>query len=135
MQQIFQIFAAVNPVHRIIGFCLLAAFIFQVSGKVIILADYCINKDFIADVLCVNKDKPKLHCEGKCHLTKQLEKEEKNQKVPFGSKEDKHEVQLFAEKKNVFNFFSASLSGQNVLPYEAPVSGRHLHSVFHPPKV
>lgn len=135
MLEMLRTFAAVNPVHRITGFCLLAVFVFQMSGKVIVLADYYINKDFIANVLCVNKDKPKLHCEGKCHLTKQLEKEEKNGKAPFGSKEDKHEIQLFAEKKTVFHFFSASISGQEILPYEVPVSGRHLHSVFHPPKV
>ncbi len=128
-------FAAVNPVHRITGFCLLAAFIFQMSGKVIVLADYCINKDFIANVLCINKDKPSLHCEGKCHLKKQLEEEEKKEQAPFSSKEDKHEIQLFAEKKDILYFFPASVAGQEISPYEAPVSGRHLHSVFHPPKV
>lgn len=36
--------------------------------------EYAINKDFIATVLCINKDKPELKCNGKCHLTKQLKK-------------------------------------------------------------
>jgi hypothetical protein len=36
--------------------------------------EYTINKDFIAKVLCINKDKPELKCNGKCHLTKQLKK-------------------------------------------------------------
>ena len=36
--------------------------------------EYAINKDFIANVLCINKDKPALKCNGKCHLKKELKK-------------------------------------------------------------
>ncbi len=35
---------------------------------------YQINKAYIARVLCVNRDKPQLHCDGKCYLDKQLKK-------------------------------------------------------------
>lgn len=35
---------------------------------------YLINKDYVARELCINKAKPKLHCNGKCHLAKQLKK-------------------------------------------------------------
>ncbi len=34
--------------------------------------DYAINYDYIANVLCINKDKPALKCNGKCHLKKEL---------------------------------------------------------------
>ena len=34
--------------------------------------DYAINKEFIAKVLCDNIEKPKLKCNGKCHLKTQL---------------------------------------------------------------
>lgn len=30
--------------------------------------EYAINKDFITENLCVNKEKPSLNCEGKCYL-------------------------------------------------------------------
>ncbi|MFH1319424.1 MAG: hypothetical protein ABII90_02065 [Bacteroidota bacterium] len=36
--------------------------------------EYAVNKDYIAKVLCINKDKPQMSCEGKCHLQKQLKK-------------------------------------------------------------
>ena len=39
--------------------------------------EYLVNKDYIAQFLCVNKDKPEMACGGKCHLMKELEKEEK----------------------------------------------------------
>ncbi|MCG8232957.1 hypothetical protein [Tenacibaculum finnmarkense] len=30
--------------------------------------EYAINYDYISKVLCINKDKPELHCNGKCQL-------------------------------------------------------------------
>ena len=38
------------------------------------LVEYAVNYDHIAKVLCVNKAKPKLKCNGKCHLMKELAK-------------------------------------------------------------
>lgn len=40
--------------------------------------DYLLNKDYIAKNLCVNKDKPKSCCKGKCHMVKQLQKANPN---------------------------------------------------------
>lgn len=36
--------------------------------------NYSLNKDFIVEFFCVNKDKPQLQCNGKCHLAEQLKK-------------------------------------------------------------
>ncbi len=33
---------------------------------------YELNIDYIIETYCVNKEKPKLECNGKCHLMKQL---------------------------------------------------------------
>ncbi|WP_369049265.1 hypothetical protein [Tenacibaculum sp. UWU-22] len=48
--------------------------------------DYCLNYQYISQVLCVNKDKPELHCNGKCYLNKELKKvqetEKNNKKIP-----------------------------------------------------
>ena len=61
---------------------LLAASIFilviciQSFASWIIIAEYAINKDYITRNLCVNKERPKLHCNGKCQLAKKLASEE-----------------------------------------------------------
>jgi len=34
---------------------------------------YELNIDYIIETYCINKDKPTLQCNGKCHLAKQLE--------------------------------------------------------------
>ncbi len=41
--------------------------------------EYVLNQDYIAEFLCINKDKPELQCNGKCHLVKEIEKQ-KDQK-------------------------------------------------------
>jgi len=48
--------------------------------------NYAINKDYISEYLCINKDQPELQCDGKCYLSQQLkilqEKEQSDTKVP-----------------------------------------------------
>lgn len=36
--------------------------------------EYVINYEYIAKVLCINKDKPEMQSNGKCHLMKELAK-------------------------------------------------------------
>lgn len=43
--------------------------------------EYALNQDYIAEFLCINKDKPKLQCNGKCHLVKELEKQQEQDPV------------------------------------------------------
>jgi hypothetical protein len=40
--------------------------------------EYVLNQEYIAEFLCINKDKPQLQCNGKCHLVKELEKQQEN---------------------------------------------------------
>ncbi len=37
------------------------------------LIEYGVNYELITEVLCINKDKPEMNCQGSCHLTKQLQ--------------------------------------------------------------
>lgn len=45
--------------------------------KVVLFSVYQVNKDFIIENYCVNKEKPELECDGKCHLAKMFKKSEK----------------------------------------------------------
>ena len=51
-------------------------------SKSLILVHYEINKDEITAKYCVNKDKPTMHCCGKCLLKKKLAEQEEQQKFP-----------------------------------------------------
>ncbi|MEC7265089.1 MAG: hypothetical protein VXW38_15225 [Bacteroidota bacterium] len=59
-------------------------YVMAMIRPVLPVIDYVINQDYIAEYLCVNKDKPMLNCNGKCYLAKMLQKErdEKKQNLP-----------------------------------------------------
>ncbi len=74
-----------------------------------------------------------MHCDGKCHLKKQLEKEDKKQSLPDASKE-KSEIQFHS------TFIASELivTSTLIIPYfnysfsypDAPAT-----AIFHPPTV
>lgn len=70
-------------------------------SKWVIIAEFKINQKYISENLCVNKNKPRSCCHGKCYLGKQLVKDEKSdaQDLPQKGKE-KVDIQLFFETKN-----------------------------------
>lgn len=104
----------------------------QVLNQVFIVANYSINKDYISKVLCENKDKPKMHCNGKCLLKKQLAKEEKKEQSPV---KEKKEIQLFYETNSLISISAPTNKNELSTGYSFPVTFKHLQSVFHPPQV
>lgn len=63
---------------RVISILLMLSLSFQSLVKIGILTWYELNKEYVANNLCENRSKPKLHCNGKCYLNKQLKKTDGN---------------------------------------------------------
>lgn len=77
---------------KLVTFILLIAFTLQTFGRALVVVDYYTNTAAFAKN-CVNKAKPKLHCNGKCQMMKKLKDEEKKQQDQSGRKaEVKDEV-------------------------------------------
>lgn len=62
---------------RALSIFFLSLFISASFYNVIVYAIYVANKNYVTEVFCINKDKPQLKCNGKCHLAKSLAKAEK----------------------------------------------------------
>lgn len=109
---------------------------FQSLMKLGITTWYELNKNYVADVLCINKDKPELHCNGKCYLNKQLKKAdntESNKDQPPVSK--KIEITEFLVN-NLWSYNTQHVVGTtNILAgyYTAPISYLFVQPIFHPP--
>lgn len=54
--------------------CSIFLTLYMVFRPLIPLIEYAVNYDYISTVLCINKSKPDLHCNGKCYLSKELAK-------------------------------------------------------------
>lgn len=83
--------------RQTIAILLLFSLSVHCAGRLGIVAGWWLNRDYVARVLCINRDKPQLHCNGKCHLAKQLRAadaaEQKQQ--PLGEKQAFQEITLF----------------------------------------
>ena len=44
------------------------------------LLEYIVYEYYIAEFLCVNKEKPKLNCNGKCYLIQRLKEQDQQKK-------------------------------------------------------
>lgn len=72
--------------NRFLAFFLVALLLLQTLGQEVLVVDYQLNKARITALYCVNKARPQLHCNGKCHLAKQLRKAESgDKKAPAGT--------------------------------------------------
>jgi hypothetical protein len=71
-------------VKRLFLLTLVAALLISSAAKTVLIADYLLNYDYIAKVLCINKDKPEMHCNGKCHLAKQLQQQDEQEQQSAG---------------------------------------------------
>ncbi|MES2447658.1 MAG: hypothetical protein V4546_10790 [Bacteroidota bacterium] len=65
--------------RKIIAIFLLLGIVTNSFNQWLLFSTYSLNKEYISTVLCTNKDKPHLHCDGKCFLDIKLkELEQKN---------------------------------------------------------
>jgi hypothetical protein len=113
---------------------LLMAFLASSFSKVVIVADFYANQDYIAKNLCENRDKPMMHCCGRCQLHKRLAHEDNQDKNnPERRAENKNEI-LFVE--DIATKMAAPIRTCTQLPYqpystESPID--RPTGIFHPP--
>jgi len=60
--------------HRIVAWLMFLFMIGTTSMNGLIYTHYELNKANIIELFCINKDKPRLKCDGKCHLKTTLQK-------------------------------------------------------------
>jgi hypothetical protein len=104
------------------------------------VVEYLVNYDYVSKVLCVNKDKPMMHCNGKCHLMKELAKAAESEKPLSSDKKSggKQETEtLYCQSPlPLLSFRLRNDSARKSLDYYLNLytllSGS---SVFHPPSL
>ena len=119
-------------------FILVAILVFlvliQTFSKWVVVAEYKLNKNYIAQNLCINKARPKLHCNGRCQMMKKLAEEEKQNSSNNNSVRIKIQELLFSNKVNCPTLPALTCV---CLSYgEAPPISKNaspVSSIFHPP--
>lgn len=60
--------------NQFLGIFFYLLYLLAMVRPVVPIIEYHANYDYIANVLCENRDRPYLECNGKCYLEKQLKK-------------------------------------------------------------
>ena len=98
--------------------------------------EYVINYEYISKVLCINKDKPKMKCNGKCHLMQELAKSSENEKPISDKKISVHEFEvLFFQDFATYNFTEKNILKSKTINSNYSNLYSYLNNcyVFHPP--
>ncbi len=119
----------------LIGLIIVGLFL-QAFNKVGILVSYQINKEYISKNLCENRDKPLLHCNGKCHLAKQLQKAD-SEDTKNGSQRNNLQdaFNLFSARSNPLDLKRFAVFSELPTVYAEHYSFQHSVSLYHPPTV
>lgn len=105
--------------------------------NMIIIVDFNINQDYIAEVLCINKDKPEMKCNGKCHLKKELKKTEdpvENPKTEFVQL--RNEILYYQHpQKTIRDIILAEPKSKFITTNSDCYKSDYVSNIFHPPKI
>lgn len=66
-------------ISRSFGFLLALLVLTPTLLKLSIIVDFALRNEYIAEVLCINKDVPEMNCDGKCYLAQQFQKAADNE--------------------------------------------------------
>jgi hypothetical protein len=116
----------------ILAFILIIAVTLITISKSLICFSYELNKDFISKHLCENRNKPRLHCNGKCHVVKKMKEEDKKENLPLNIKNN-FEIQFYSEKITGYNF-PAFYSGEILFSGFVFSNYQPVFTFFHPPR-
>ena len=116
---------------KAISFLMVFIMLFTSLNKLVYYAGYALNKNYIAKVLCENKAKPKLHCNGKCFLAKQLKQAEKNEQKQNSPL--KNQVEAFIVKHFEFRCFTFQIDEFGTPPALSYFHTTHF-KIFQPPQ-
>lgn len=122
-------------IHKITAFVLVAIVLAHNINTMVIVVDFIANQDFIAKTLCVQKDNQQ-GCNGKCHLQKQLAKNETGQDKNIPLEENKRMMldAFYVSKVNAIAYQENSqATAQNLLFYKTPAVIENTITVDTPP--
>lgn len=122
---------------KVLSILFLLAIMAQTMSLPVYYLYYKLNVDYITELYCVNKEKPKMQCNGKCHISKitqnALSKEKKNGPAA-PTFEESFTSNLFVENIGFTAPKSYKSDQLNVPIFRNNYTFLHLHSIFHPPE-
>jgi hypothetical protein len=119
---------------RPIAVFLLISLLLANCSSLCVYMGFELNRAYIATSLCVNKDKPEMHCNGKCYLMKKLKQaQEKEQKQERQAQKTPIQDALLVSSLKFERYAFAEVVFH--IPFSTGMPESIKKSIFHPPQV
>ena len=119
---------------QIIATILLMAFVAQTFASPFIMLDYFVNTASYAKN-CVNKARPKMHCNGQCQVMKKIREQEKKDQQDSQRKAE-NKIPVLSSKSFFCSLEHFSILIQNSYSTtDAATIVDRAFSIFHPPQI
>lgn len=103
-------------------------------SRFFVYASFELNKKYIAEKLCENRDKPWLHCNGKCYFMKKIKQAEDHEKSAEAQSQKNLFQDAFYTQPAVIKFHTQLLQVIAV-PNARVTLPRTYTSIFRPPQL
>lgn len=122
---------------RLLTICLLVTLISANFSRFFAYAGFEMNQKYIAENLCINKNRPEMHCNGKCYLMNKLKQAEDHEKKQTAKDNLNQLVSSFFQEAVSLRFNAAVIikNNKNSFPrYGYQYSSHYIETIFRPPK-
>ncbi len=120
--------------QRLTAILLIISIISCSFSRFFIYAGYQVNKAYIASKLCENRNRPWLHCNGKCYLIKKIRQAEEKQNAMERQAQKDLIQEAFCEKQPGVKFYTRLLAVISVPDFAARLPKGH-STIFRPPQL
>src|SRR5690606_6836673 len=122
-----------NNIKQVCLLLMATAMLFKAFLAPAVFIDFKLNQDYITKVLCINREKPQLNCEGQCVLMQKM-KNTQDGELPGQSQNSKTQLlEIFSELTAVFLPLSVPVAHQEFFAYNEGNSLDSFSKIFHPP--
>ncbi|HVS93479.1 MAG TPA: hypothetical protein VHE59_15675 [Mucilaginibacter sp.] len=111
-------------------FCILSSSF----SRVLVYAGFELNRKYIAEHLCINRDKPWMHCNGHCYLAKKLKQADEKQAANERETQKSLVQEVFFEKPAQVKFFTRVIGVMLIPTKRIQLPDGH-GSIFQPPQL
>lgn len=118
--------------RQLIVILLIPLILSPVLSRTWTLVSFKIHQDFIARVLCINRDVPEVMCNGTCYLDQLLEENQQNEESPLAAAQ-KFELLYFVNGKAQPGKIPVSEVSGCIPYFSRAIVTNYLESIFHPP--
>lgn len=102
-----------------------------------VITYFQLNRDYIANVLCINKEEPITMCYGQCFLDRNLDlpDNDNSEEGPAPTREQRTDFPVFLIAETHYGLGGESPPGRGNCFYIPGTSSEHSSVPFHPPTV